>query len=156
MARALRANGTSRRKTTWPDPEKGSVGDRRRANDISESRGTGSRGATPVTGELVSTTTEMVCRGNISAIEAEHIQSPAQLLQGRIETISPRQIEGWAWDPEVPDKRIRLELVEGSNRLSETVADRYRQDLVELGAATADMGSVLSCKKACYLKVTQL
>ena len=145
MARALRANGTSRRKAAWPDHKQGSSAHRREANDIPKSRGTRDAGATPVTGELASTTNnsttaELVTREYSAAFEAERVQSRAQMLQGRIEVIGPRQIEGWAWDPQAPDRRIRLELVEGSIRLSAIIADHYRQDLVELGCGDGRHG----------------
>lgn len=64
----------------------------------------------------------------------------SSILQGRIEKISHTEIEGWAWDSHSPDKHIRLQLIEGSNRLSEVVADRFRSDLVQLGCGDGRHG----------------
>jgi glycosyltransferase involved in cell wall biosynthesis len=61
-------------------------------------------------------------------------------LRGRIEKATTATIGGWAWDPQVPDKRIRLELVEGEKRLAVAVADRFRQELVPLGCGDGRYG----------------
>jgi O-antigen biosynthesis protein len=61
-------------------------------------------------------------------------------LQGRIEKVDRTGIEGWVWDPRAPGERIRLELVEGDMRLTETIADNDRPDLVELGCGDGRHG----------------
>lgn len=57
----------------------------------------------------------------------------ATALQGRIERISGTAITGWVWDPETPDRRVRLELLEGNTCLKTIVAAEDRPDLVQLG-----------------------
>ena len=65
---------------------------------------------------------------------------PPRALQGRIEKIGPTKIEGWVWDPQAPNERIRLELVEGDRRLTEIVADNDRPELVQLGCSDGRHG----------------
>jgi hypothetical protein len=59
--------------------------------------------------------------------------SDPRALQGRIDRLGPAEIRGWAWDPQTPDKRIRLELFEDESRLLDVVADNHRPDLFQLG-----------------------
>ena len=59
--------------------------------------------------------------------------APARPLHGYIDEAKPAGIKGWAWDPQTPGDRIRLELVEGDTRLATTVADEDRPGLVLSG-----------------------
>jgi hypothetical protein len=61
-------------------------------------------------------------------------------LRGRIEKATIATIGGWAWDPQVPDERIRLELVEGEKQLAVAVADRFREEIVPLGCGDGRYG----------------
>ncbi|MDR3472437.1 MAG: glycosyltransferase family 1 protein [Devosia sp.] len=62
------------------------------------------------------------------------VQHPAQrALQGRIDKATPAVITGWVWDPKAPEKRIRLELVEGETQLATFVAGDDRPDLTLAG-----------------------
>jgi hypothetical protein len=61
-------------------------------------------------------------------------------LQGRIESLMPTEIGGWAWDPQTPYERIQLELVEGETRLAVSVASRDRPDLAQLGCGDGRHG----------------
>jgi glycosyltransferase involved in cell wall biosynthesis len=61
-------------------------------------------------------------------------------LQGRIERATSTMIAGWAWDPQTPDDSIRLELLDGEKRVSMTIADTYRRELVELGCGDGRHG----------------
>jgi GT2 family glycosyltransferase/glycosyltransferase involved in cell wall biosynthesis len=49
-------------------------------------------------------------------------------------------IRGWIWDPEMPEKRILLEVLDGDNRLATVVASEYRADLVEAGVGDGRHG----------------
>ena len=75
------------------------------------------------------------------------LETRAQMLQGRLEKWTGAKIEGWAWDPQVPNKRIRLDLVEGDNRLSSVVANMYRSDLVRLGCGDGRHGFCIELKE---------
>ena len=54
-------------------------------------------------------------------------------LLGRIEAASRTEIKGWVWDPEAPNERIRIELINGENQLAQCIADDDRPDLVHRG-----------------------
>jgi glycosyltransferase involved in cell wall biosynthesis len=68
------------------------------------------------------------------------MEPTAKVLQGRIEKITRTTIKGWVWDPQAPNGRIRLELVEGRNRLQTAVADNDRPDLIQLGCGDGRHG----------------
>jgi hypothetical protein len=61
-------------------------------------------------------------------------------LQVRVQKIDGREIVGWAWDPRAPQKRIRLEVAEGLNRLAVVAADEYRPELARLGCGDGHHG----------------
>lgn len=54
-------------------------------------------------------------------------------MEGFLERVRPKKIEGWAWDPRRPDTPIMVELYDGERFLMMVVADRPRSDLVEAG-----------------------
>jgi glycosyltransferase involved in cell wall biosynthesis len=61
-------------------------------------------------------------------------------LRGRIEKTTEATIAGWVWDPQTPDRRIRLELLDGETQLSVTVANSLRQELIQLGCGDGRYG----------------
>jgi glycosyltransferase involved in cell wall biosynthesis len=56
-----------------------------------------------------------------------------QGLRGSIDKAIWPNVSGWAWDPKNPQKRIRLELVEGDSPIATTVAATERPDLATAG-----------------------
>jgi glycosyltransferase involved in cell wall biosynthesis len=50
-------------------------------------------------------------------------------LHGHIDTPKSASINGWVWDPENPEDRIRIELVEGETQLATAVAGNDRPGL---------------------------
>jgi len=60
--------------------------------------------------------------------------STHRVLHGAIDE-STSAIEGWAWDPENPEERIELELVEGRTQLAMVVAGDNRPDLMSAGVS---------------------
>jgi GT2 family glycosyltransferase/glycosyltransferase involved in cell wall biosynthesis len=70
--------------------------------------------------------------GGLSDI-AQGALAPAHPLHGYIDEIKPTGIKGWAWDPQMPSERIRLELVEGEARLRTAIADEDRPGLILSG-----------------------
>src|SRR3954447_10912748 len=58
---------------------------------------------------------------------------PAHPLHGYIDEVKPTGIKGWAWDPQSPSARIRLELIEGEVRLATAIANEDRPGLVLSG-----------------------
>ena len=92
--------------------------------------------------ELVPPTTELA---NLAVAElyppldaphAENVEASREgqrTLQGLIDKAIWTSIEGWAWDPKTPRKRIRLELVEDGTQLAMAVAGEDREDLALAG-----------------------
>ena len=83
---------------------------------------------------------ELLPRGGSPGSEIGSAQPHLRALQGRIEKVDRTGIEGWVWDPQAPSERIRLELIEGEMRLTETIADNDRPELVELGCGDGRHG----------------
>ena len=63
--------------------------------------------------------------------DAQH--RPSRTLQGYIDEANAAAIRGWAWDPQAPGERIRLELVEGDVALLTPIANEDRPGLVMSG-----------------------
>ncbi len=61
-------------------------------------------------------------------------------LQGDIDGATWPVIQGWVWDPESPEERIRLELVEGETTLATAIASNGRSDIVERGIGDGHYG----------------
>jgi GT2 family glycosyltransferase/glycosyltransferase involved in cell wall biosynthesis len=60
-------------------------------------------------------------------------QAIAPTLQSNIDFADWTGIRGWIWDPQEPDKRIALDLLDGETRLATVLATEYREDLEEAG-----------------------
>ena len=50
-------------------------------------------------------------------------------LQSHIDFADLTGIKGWVWDPQEPQKRIALDLLDGETRLARVLATEYREDL---------------------------
>ena len=91
----------------------------------------------------------LVALENAPTAKSGSIQAASsRALQGRIETVSLTAIVGWAWDPQTPNARICLELIEDENRLSVVVADDSRPDLVQLGCGDGRHGFSIGIDEA--------
>ena len=66
-------------------------------------------------------------------LAAEAAPPPVRALHGYIDRATWTGIDGWVWDPETPEARIRLELVEGDVALAGGVADQDRPGLAGAG-----------------------
>jgi hypothetical protein len=51
--------------------------------------------------------------------------------EGYLEEMSCDRFGGWVWDPSQPDHPLSIELYDGDRLLKTTVADQFRQDLVD-------------------------
>ena len=58
---------------------------------------------------------------------------PENPLRGYIDEANCNRITGWVWDPQRPERRIALELLDGDIRLVTVLADQYRSDLRRAG-----------------------
>jgi|HubBroStandDraft_4_1064222.scaffolds.fasta_scaffold00645_7 hypothetical protein len=65
--------------------------------------------------------------------EVPHQVSAERVLKGHIDLARWPRVKGWVWDPAVPGQRIRLDLVEGRNRLLTTAASVSRPDIAMAG-----------------------
>jgi hypothetical protein len=54
-------------------------------------------------------------------------------LQGHVDEAGDAGIEGWAWDPQAPGRRVRLELREDERQLATATAEMFRPDLALAG-----------------------
>ena len=54
-------------------------------------------------------------------------------LEGRLEAVRHGHIEGWAFDPRDPTRRLEIEVLCDGQVQGRSVADLYRQDLAEAG-----------------------
>ncbi len=75
-------------------------------------------------------------------------RGPTRLLYGRIESITALDIEGWVWEPKAPSRRIRVELVAGTDRLLVVTADLDRPDLAQLGCGDGRHGFRIKLRDA--------
>src|SRR5712691_1463279 len=57
----------------------------------------------------------------------------APTLQSNIDFADWTGVKGWIWDPQEPDKRIALDLLDGETRLATVLATEYREDLEAAG-----------------------
>jgi tetratricopeptide (TPR) repeat protein len=68
----------------------------------------------------------------ISAIVAT-LESGAHTIDGRIEGLKGRHINGWAWDRLNPQKRLEILVESEGATIGKVTADRYRSDLRQAG-----------------------
>ena len=66
--------------------------------------------------------------------------SPALALAGCVESLSHREIVGWAWDPLDPDAAVPIEIYDGTQLLMRVRADIYREDLRAAGLGNGRHG----------------
>src|SRR6266542_76847 len=62
------------------------------------------------------------------------------MIRAHIDYADWTGIRGWVWDPEAPEKRVLLEVLDGDNRLATVMASEYRADLVEAGVGDGRHG----------------
>ena len=53
-------------------------------------------------------------------------------LQGHIDAIEATRVYGWAWNPERPEEKVRIDLFCGDTEIGSVPADRFRQDLADI------------------------
>jgi GT2 family glycosyltransferase/glycosyltransferase involved in cell wall biosynthesis len=68
-----------------------------------------------------------------TADRQDHAVPPGPPLQGYIDEANSSRIKGWVWNPQQPESRITLELVDGDTRLATALANQYRPDLRQVG-----------------------
>jgi hypothetical protein len=51
--------------------------------------------------------------------------------EGYLEEMSCDRLRGWAWDSSQPDRPVSIDLYDGDSLLKTTVADQFRQDLLD-------------------------
>lgn len=63
----------------------------------------------------------------------DHAGPAAHPVQAYIDEANCNRITGWIWDPQQPEDRIALELVDGDTQLTRVLANEYRSDLRQAG-----------------------
>lgn len=71
-------------------------------------------------------------------------------FQGFIDAIEDGRIFGWAYDPEEPSQRIGIELFHGLKKIGSSVADRYREDLLDYGDGSGRHAFVFTLPKGLW------
>lgn len=62
-------------------------------------------------------------------------------VEGRVESVSPQgRIEGWAWAPAEPARRLTIEVWQGLTRVASAVADQTRPDIARQGIGDGGYG----------------
>ena len=67
-----------------------------------------------------------------------------ELPIGNIDRMDYDEISGWAWDPEHPDESVDVEILDDGAVVLRIPANRFRADLVEVGAGTGYHGFSVS------------
>ena len=62
------------------------------------------------------------------------------MIRAHIDYADWTGVKGWVWDPEMPEKRILLEVLDDDNRLATVVASEFRADLAEAGVGDGRHG----------------
>jgi Tfp pilus assembly protein PilF len=75
----------------------------------------------------------------ISAIVAT-LESGAHTIDGRVEGLKGRQINGWAWDRLNPQKRLEILVESDGATIGKVTADLYRSDLRQAGIGSGHYG----------------
>ena len=68
-----------------------------------------------------------------TASEAASPPATGPKPEGFIDVIRPTALNGWAWIPEHPEVKVKLEVVSNGVVVGFTTADKYREDLKERG-----------------------
>jgi hypothetical protein len=60
--------------------------------------------------------------------------------KGNLAFVNDKTIEGWAWNRADPEGTVKVDLFDGETLLGTVVADRFRQDLLEVGVGDGRHG----------------
>jgi GT2 family glycosyltransferase len=69
-----------------------------------------------------------------TATVSETVADPPSAIDGRAQFVAPNLVEGWAFAPEEPQRRIELEILAGNRLVTRIIADQPRPELGEAGA----------------------
>src|SRR6266567_1447403 len=53
------------------------------------------------------------------------------LPTGTLDSADNKVIQGWAWDPQQPDRPVEVDIFDGKTLLGKATADRFRKDLAD-------------------------
>ena len=72
--------------------------------------------------------------GNGEVTLASEAAAPAgNGVEGSLDAINGRVVEGWAFDPANPERQVLVEFFDRERRIGETVAGQFREDLLQAG-----------------------
>src|SRR5579863_4717066 len=72
-------------------------------------------------------------REALAADRGDPATAEAHRLRAYIDEAGCNRITGWVWDPQQPQERIALELLDGDTRLAAVRANQFRADLRQAG-----------------------
>jgi hypothetical protein len=75
-----------------------------------------------------------------------------RVLQGKIDQATRSVIQGWVWNPETPEERIRVELVKDGTTLATAVASNRRSELVAHGIGDGQYGLSINLEDGLLLE----
>ena len=64
-----------------------------------------------------------------AAIPVSNAEPEPFLVEGRVAFEPPNVVEGWAWSPDQPGRRLKLEIVAGGRVVAQITADKLREEL---------------------------
>ena len=67
-------------------------------------------------------------------------QAEAMTVEGQVEFNGPNLLRGWAWAPDQPTRRLRLEILANGRFIAAITADQPREDLAAQGLGDARYG----------------
>ena len=73
-------------------------------------------------------------------LPAEEPQPEAMTVEGQVEFTGPNVLRGWAWAPDTPGRRLRLEILANDRFIAAITADQPREDLAAQGLGDARYG----------------
>ena len=68
-----------------------------------------------------------------AALASEAATLPAEGVEGSLDAINGRVVEGWAYDPANPERAVLVEFFDRERRIGEVMAGQFREDLLQAG-----------------------
>jgi len=70
--------------------------------------------------------------------------TPPPALEGFFDSADCSQLIGWAWDANLPNTPISVDIYDGPNKIATVLADQFRQDLLNAGKGNGVHGFVFN------------
>jgi len=74
---------------------------------------------------------------------------PSANSRGHLDTADLKNISGWAWDPDHPNRPLKVEIYDGDRLLTTVIADQFRKDLQAIALEPASTRSSTKRRLLC-------